>query len=90
MEASTPIELLKEKLAELKMISGVEASLILEYEKAIVVLELIGSDAFADKTKGGGIVNTLDPNLNNETQKESKSYYEKFMEAQKNKNTKSK
>ena len=89
MEAYTPIELLKNKLAELKLISGVEPNLILEYEKAILVLELIGSTALVDKINEPNIKNNIDSNKE-EPKKEPKSYYERFMEGQKNKNSKSK
>ena len=90
METYTPIELLKNKLAELNSISGMEPNLILEYEKAIMVLEIIGGIPVGDKVNEPVILNNLDSDLNNEPLQESKSYYEKFMEAQKNKNTKSK
>ena len=90
MEAYTPIELLKNKMAELKSISPIETNLILEYEKAILILEIIGGGASVDTVDEPIISNNLDSDLNNEPKKESKSYYEKFMEAQKNKNTKSK
>jgi hypothetical protein len=89
MEVYTPIEFLKNKLAELKTISGVEPNLIIEYEKAILVLELIGSTAFDDKIKEPYIKNNFGSN-HDEPKKEPKSYFEKFMEAQKNKNSKPK
>lgn len=89
MEAYTPIEFLKNRLAELKSISGVEPNLIIEYEKAILILELIGSTAFDDKVNETNVSNNLDSN-HNEPKKEPKSYYEKFMEAQRNKHNKSK
>jgi len=89
MEAYTPIEFLKNKLAELKIITGVEPNLITEYEKAILVLELIGNTAFDDKINEPNIKNNLDSN-HDEPKKEPISYFEKFMEAQKNKNSKSK
>ena len=89
MEACTPIEFLKNKLAELKTIPGVEPNLITEYEKAILVLELIGSSAFDNKMNEPNSNNNLDSNQE-EPKNESKSYFEKFMEAQKNKNSKSK
>ena len=89
MEAVTPIAFLKNKLAELKTIPGVEPNLITEYEKAILVLELIGSTAFDDKINEPNIKNNLDSN-HDEPKKDPKSYFEKFMEAQKNKNSKSK
>ncbi len=89
MEAYTPIELLKNKLTELKTIPGVEPNLITEYEKAILVLELIGSSAFDNKTNEPNVKNNLDFNRD-EPKKEPISYFEKFMEAQKNKNSKSK
>ena len=88
MEVYTTIELLKNKQAELKTISGIEPNLITEYEKAILVLELIGSAAFDDKVKNPNVMNNLDSNPN-EPKKETKPYYERFMEAQKNKNNKS-
>ena len=89
MEAYTPIEFLKNKLSELKAIPGVEPILITEYEKAILVLELIGSSAFDNKMNEPNSKNNLDSNHDG-PKKESKSYFEKFMEAQKNKNSKSK
>jgi len=89
MEAYTPIEFLKNKLSELKAIPGVEPILITEYEKAILVLELIGSPVFDDKINESNIKDNLIAD-HDEPKKESKSYFEKFMEAQKNKNSKSK
>lgn len=89
METPTPIEFLKNKLNELKTTPGVEPNLITEYEKAVLVLELIGSTAFEDKTTVPNIKNNLD-SYHEEPKKESKSYFEKFMEAQKDKNSKSK
>ncbi len=82
MEANTPIEYLKNKLAELRTIPGVEPNLITEYEKAILVLELIGSTAFDDKIHGLNIKHDLDFD-HDEPKKEPKSYFEKFMEVQK-------
>ena len=90
MEAYTPIELLRNKLTELKSIPGVEPNLITEYEKAILVLEFIDIGAFDNKVNENNEVNSLDSYLNNEPIKEPKSYYERFMEGQKNKNSKSK
>ena len=89
MEVHTPIELIEIKLAELKLIPGIEPNIILEYEKAILVLELIGSSAFDNKMNEPNSNNNLDSNQE-EPKNESKSYFEKFMEAQKNKNSKSK
>lgn len=89
METPSPIEYLKNKLNELKTTPGVEPNLITEYEKAILVLELIGSAAFDDKIAARNINNNVD-SYHEEPQKESKSYFEKFMEAQKGKNSKSK
>lgn len=85
METYTPIELLKNKLAELKLIPEVEPNLILEYEKAILVLELIGVKSFDDKIYKPNEMDILDANLNNDSKKEPQSYYERFMEGQKNK-----
>ena len=84
MEALTPIDLLKHTLAELKASTGVDPQLEIEYEKAILVLELIGSNAFDNKTAEP---NTKDNSASNHNEplKEPKSYFEKFMEAQKNK-----
>jgi len=90
MEAYTPIELLKNKLTELKLISEVEPNIILEYEKAILVLELIGVKVFNDKANESHEINTLDTNLNSDPKKEPKSYYERFMDGQNNKNSQSK
>ena len=89
MEVHTPIELIEIKLAELKLIPGIEPNIILEYEKAILVLELIGSTSFENKINELDVVNNLDSN-HDEPKKEPKPYYERFMEAQKNKNNKSK
>ena len=89
MEAYTPIEFLKNKLAELKITSGVEPNLITAYEKAVLVLELIGSTAFDDKMNEPHKKNNMDSNKSEPT-KGPTSYFEKFMEAQKNKNSKSK
>ncbi len=89
MEVYTPIELLKNKLAELQSIIGVEPNLITEYEKAILVLEFINIGAFDNKVNETNEMDILDSNLNNEPKKEPKSYYERFMEGQKNKNSKS-
>ena len=88
MEAYTPIELLKNKLTELKSIPGVESNLIIEYEKAILVLEFLDVRAFDDKVNETNEMNILDSYLNDEPKKESQSYYERFMEGQKNKNSK--
>jgi hypothetical protein len=85
VETYTPIELLKNKLTQLKLIPEIEPNLILEYEKAILVLELIGVKTFDDKVYKPNDMNILDANLNNESKKEPKSYYERFMEGQKNK-----
>jgi hypothetical protein len=89
METSTPIELLKNKLAELKSIPKVELHLITEYEKAILVLEFMGVKAFDDKVNKPNEKNLLDSNLDDEPKKATESYYERFMEGQK-KNNKSK
>jgi len=89
METYTPIALLKNKLNELKTTPGVEPNLIMEYEKALLVLELIGSTAFEDKIIAPNIKNNAD-SIPEEPKNESKSYFEKFMEAQKDKNSKSK
>jgi hypothetical protein len=88
METYTPIELLKNKMSELKTISGIESNLIVEYEKAILVLEFVGDAGSADKVNEPVKMNDLDSKVNNKPQEESKSYYEKFMEAQRNKNGK--
>jgi hypothetical protein len=87
MEACTPIELLKNKLAELKLIPGVEPNIILEYEKAILVLELIGNPSFDDIVSESQMDN-LDSTNHNGPKKEPKSYYERFMGTQKIKNNK--
>ena len=84
MEANTPITCLKNKLAELKQTPGTEPNVLLEFEKAILVLELIGSPSFDDIVSG----TPPDFTKQNEPNKESKSYYDRFMEAQKNKNNK--
>ena len=89
MEAYTPIELLKNKLAELKSGPGLESNLIIEYEKAILALEFIGGVAYVDKVTDPIVKNNLCSDLNSEAKKEPISYYEKFMAAQKNKNIKS-
>jgi hypothetical protein len=84
METHTPIEFLKNRLAELKTISGVDANLIIEYEKAIMVLELIGGVALDDNIKEPHI----EPGTNlkqGEAGKTPKSYFEKFMDNQKDK-----
>jgi hypothetical protein len=88
MEAYTPIALLKNKLTELKSIPGTAPGLILEYEKAILVLEIIDSGAIESKVSETGTTNVSDSGPAKEPQQESKSYFEKFMEAQKNKNRK--
>jgi hypothetical protein len=85
MDTHTPIELLKNKLAELKLIPGVEPNLILEYEKAILILELIGVPVFDDKVNEPNEKKSLDSDLNNEPKKDTRPYYERFMEGQKNK-----
>lgn len=89
MEAFSPIALLKHKLTELKTLSEVDPQLMIEYEKAILVLELIGSTALDDKTTEPSTKDNSASN-HNEPKKEPKSYFEKFMEAQKNKGNKSK
>ncbi|HEX2935379.1 MAG TPA: hypothetical protein VHO72_08495 [Bacteroidales bacterium] len=84
METPTPIEFLKNRLAELKETPGVDAHLIIEYEKAILVLEFIGGGALDDKAAE----QHTEPNTNaknEEPGKTPKSYFEKFMENQKNK-----
>ncbi len=88
MEACTPIELLKNKLTELKSIPEAESNLIIEYEKAILVLEFLDVRAFDDKVNETNEMTILDSYLNDEPKKESQSYYERFMEGQKNKNSK--
>lgn len=88
METFTPIELLKNKLAELKSGPGLEPNLILEYEKAILALEFIGGIAYVDKVTEPIVFNNLDSNLDKEPKKEPFSYFEKFMVTQKNKNSK--
>lgn len=88
MEAYTPIELLKNKLTELKSIPEAESNLIIEYEKAILVLEFLDVRAFDDKVNETNEMTILDSYLNDEPKKESQSYYERFMEGQKNKNSK--
>lgn len=89
MEATKPIELLKTKLTELKSNPRTEPALMLEYEKAILILELMRSDAFDDIINRPNGSDNLD-STKNELKKESKSYYDRFMESQKNKNNKSK
>jgi hypothetical protein len=89
MKTYTPIELLKNKLVELKLIPEVEPNIIIEYEKAVLVLELIGSTVLSEKVNDPNVMNNLDSN-HKEPKKESKSYYERFIEAQKNRNNKSK
>lgn len=84
MEAYTPIEFLKNRLAELKAISGVDPNLIIEYEKAILILGFVGDVALDDKNKEQHIESN--PELKQEEpEKTPKSYFEKFMENQKNK-----
>ncbi len=84
METHTPIEFLKNRLAELKTISGVDTNLIIEYEKAILILEFVGGVALDDRTNEQHIESN--PGLKqNEPEKTPKSYFEKFMENQKNK-----
>lgn len=83
METHTPIEFLKNRLAELKTISGVDSNLIIEYEKAIMVLELIGGVALDDKTAEQHNEPSIDAK-NEEPEKTPKSYFEKFMENQRN------
>ncbi len=89
METHTPIEFLKNRLVELKAISGVDPNLIVEYEKAIMVLELIGCIALEDKTQEQPIAPNADLS-HDEPGKAPKSYFEKFMENQGNKKGKSK
>ena len=89
METLAPIEFLKKRLVELKTISGVDSNLIVEYEKAIMVLELIGSVTLDEKTKEQPIESKADLKQG-EPEAEPKSYFEKFMENQGNKKGKSK
>ena len=87
METFTPIECLINKLTELKPITGIVPILITEYEKVILVLELIGSAEFDDRINKPSINNYSNSN-HDEPNKEPISYFEKFMKAQKNKNNK--
>jgi hypothetical protein len=80
MEAHSPIEFLKNKLAELKTIPGVKPNLIVEYEKAVLILELIGSTALGDKINESNTKDNLESN-HDKSQKGSISYFEKFMKA---------
>lgn len=89
METPTPIEFLKNRLVELKTISGVGPNHIAEYEKAIMVLELIGGVVLEDKTQEQPIASNTDLS-HNDPGKAPKSYFEKFMENQGNKKGKSK
>lgn len=89
MKTFTPIELLENKLADLKLITEVEPNIIIEYEKAILVLQLIGSAVLGEKVNNSDVMNNLDSN-HKEPKKDPKSYYERFIEAQKNRNNKSK
>ena len=82
MNSDTPIELLKNKLAELKSISRTEPSLLIEYKKAILILELIRSDDFDGIINRPNESNNLD-STRNEIEKESISYYDRFMEKNK-------
>lgn len=84
METCTPIALLKNKLAELKTIPGAAPDLIPEYEKAILVLEIIAGNALDNMMNEHNIMNNSDANPN-DPKKDPRSYFEKFMEAQKNK-----
>ena len=86
METYTPIELLKNKLTELKSIPLGDANLITEYEKAILVLEFIGVKAFDEKAKDPNKMRSSDSHPNSPSKKEPESYYERFMEGQKNRN----
>jgi hypothetical protein len=90
MDTFTPIGLLKDKLAELQLNSGSEPNIILEYEKAILILEIIYRGDSVDKFIEPNNSNIFDSIKKEEPQKVPKSYYENFMEAQKNKNNKSK
>lgn len=79
-----PIELLKNKLAELTSLSTTKPEILIEYKKAILILELMESDAFDDiMNKPTGAYKK--ENCQNDFEKESKSYYDRFMEAQKKK-----
>lgn len=89
METRTPIEFLKNRLVELKTMSGIDPNLIVEYEKAIMVLELIGGVALEDKTQEQPIASNTDLS-HDEPGKAPKSYFEKFMENQRDKKGKSK
>lgn len=84
METPTPIEFLKKRLGELKAITGVDPNLIIEYEKAILVLEFIGGGALDDKSAEQHIEPSTDTK-NEGPGKTPKSYFERFMENQKNK-----
>ena len=79
METPTPIEFLKNRLAELKALSGVDPNLIIEFEKAILVLEFVGGVALDDKPAEQHIEPSTDAK-NEEPGKAPKSYFEKFME----------
>lgn len=87
METPTPIQFLKNRLAELKAISGIDPNLIIEYEKAILVLEFIAGGALDDKAAEQPIETNTDVS-HNEPEKAPKSYFEKFMENQKDKKAK--
>lgn len=87
METPTPIEFLKNRLVELKATSGVDPNLIIEYEKAILVLEFIGGAALEDKTQEQPRESNAGLS-HDEPAKAPKSYFEKFMENQKNKKNK--
>lgn len=84
MEAFTPIELLKNVLEELKSKPEVGQHIILEYEKAILVLELIGIKSFDDMVTTPKKTDNSDSNSANESKKEPDSYYERFMAGQRN------
>jgi hypothetical protein len=84
MEAHTPIALLKNRLAELKTFPGAAPDLIAAYEKAILVLEIITSNALDDAMNEPMMKNNADSNPN-DPKKDPRSYFEKFMETQKNK-----
>jgi hypothetical protein len=76
METYTPIEILKNKLSELKLIPEADPNLLLEYEKAILVLELVGVGANDNASN-------ISDTKQNETKEDPRPYYERFMEAQK-------
>jgi hypothetical protein len=84
METYTPIEFLKNRLAELKTISEVDPNLIIEYEKAILVLEFIDDVALDDTAKEPDIKSNTGLKQD-EPDNAPKSYFDKFMENQKNK-----